>query len=32
MDDDDEFAISLWSVLTWIAVAVVLVGKLWAAL
>jgi hypothetical protein len=32
MDDEDEFAISPWSVLMWIAIAVVLVGKLWAAL
>ena len=32
MDEEDEFAISPWSVLTWLAVAVVLVGKLWDAL
>lgn len=32
MDDEDEFAISPWAVLTWIAVAVVLVGKLWGSI
>ena len=32
VDDEDEFAISPWAVLMWIAIAVVLAGKLWAAL
>ena len=28
--DDDEFAISPWAVLMWIAIAVILIGKLWS--